>query len=184
MAQPQEITHVATEDEGNINEENIKGLRAKAKLADDAVAEAKELRKALLFAKAGIDTDTKIGKLLFLTHDGDDLEALKAEAVELGITGAPAPQQGATEAEQSQSEFRQAFSQGAAAGGAPTSTPDPMTAALTNFHEDVKNGVPRKDAGLAAIDRMMVAASNGDKRAIFDPNDWASQARSESASRA
>ena len=34
------------------------------------------------------------------------------------------------------------------------------------------------DAGLAAIDRVLVAAASGDKRAIFDPNDWANQARS------
>jgi hypothetical protein len=31
------------------------------------------------------------------------------------------------------------------------------------------------DAALAAIDRVLVAAASGDKRAIFNPNDWANE---------
>jgi len=31
------------------------------------------------------------------------------------------------------------------------------------------------EAGLAAIDRILVAAASGDKRAIFNPTDWANE---------
>lgn len=168
------------------DQDTLKGLRAKAKLADDAAAENAQLKKELLFAKAGIDTDTKIGKMLYRTWEGDDLAALKVEAEELGLTAKPGEQPAPTPAQQDQGQqqFRDAMAGGRPAGERPDAeTEDPQGVALRGFHDDVLKGKTRDAAGLAAIDKVLVQAASGNRNAIFDPNAWAQQAREESATR-
>lgn len=168
------------------NEDNLAGLRAKAKLADDMAAENAELKKKLLFAEAGIDTSTKVGGLLYKTWDGDDLAALKAEGEELGLfakpdtTPAPTPAQ----QDQGQQQFRDAMANGRPAGEVPNPVQeDPQGVALREFHGDLQKGQTRQAAGLAAIDKVLVQAASGNRNAIFDPDAWAQQARQEAATR-
>ena len=59
---------------------DIKSLRKAAEAGKQAQNELAEMKRELLFAKAGIDTGSKIGKLLFKTWDGEDLDSLKTEA--------------------------------------------------------------------------------------------------------
>lgn len=171
----------------NPNDDNLKVLREKARLADEREQELAQARRELMFAKAGIDTDTRIGKMLFKTWEGDDLEALKAEASELGlIGGAGQQQQESTPAQQDQGQqqFRDAMSGGRPAGGQPEpAQADPQFTALTEFHQDLKTGKTREAAGLAAIDKVLVQAASGNRNAIFDPTAWAQTAREESATR-
>jgi hypothetical protein len=158
---------------------DIKSLRKAAEAGKQAQNELAEMKRELLFAKAGIDTGSKIGKLLFKTWDGEDLDSLKTEASDLGIGGAEAPRVNEVQSEErGQQDFRQTFAKGNV--GTPSEIPerDPFDEAYDLFHEARQRGTTLDDAGLAAIDRVLVAAASGDKRAIFDPNDWASQARS------
>lgn len=158
---------------------DIKSLRKAAEAGKQAQNELAEMKRELLFAKAGIDTGSKIGKLLFKTWDGEDLDSLKTEASDLGIGGVETSRNNEVESEErGQQDFRQTFAKGNI--GTPSEVPerDPYDEAYDLFHEARKRGTTMDDAGLAAIDRVLVAAASGDKRAIFDPNDWANQARS------
>jgi hypothetical protein len=158
---------------------DIKSLRKAAEAGKQAQNELAEMKRELLFAKAGIDTTSKIGKLLFKTWDGEDLDSLKTEASDLGLGGVEAPRGNEVQPEErGQQDFRQTFAKGNI--GTPSEVPerDPFDEAYDLFHEARKRGTTMDDAGLAAIDRVLVAAASGDKRAIFDPNDWANQARS------
>lgn len=166
------------EHEQNQDQPDIRSLRNAAEAGKKAQAELAQMKRELMFAKAGIDTGSKVGSLLFKTWDGEDLDALKTEAVELGlIDGGKTARQEITEDEKSQQSFRQTLGRGQAAGAAELPEMDPYDHAFELFHEARKNGIPMDDAGLAAIDRVLVAAASGDKRAIFDPNDWANNAR-------
>lgn len=168
------------------DQDNLKGLRAAARAGEQALAENAELKKQLLFAKAGIDTDSKIGSMLYRTWEGDDLTALKVEAQELGLLGekpaageaAPTPAQ----QDQGQQQFRDAMAGGRPAGQLPEQEQiDPVGVALQGFHEDIKRGGTREAAQLAAIDKVLVQAVNGNRNAIFDPTQWNDQARQDSA---
>ena len=155
---------------------DIKSLRKAAEAGKKAQEELSQMRRELMFAKAGIDTSSKIGGLLFKTWEGEDVEALKSEATDLGILGAPqnAPAEIPAE-EREQQAFRQGFNRGAPAAAADLPEMDPYDDAYRLFQDARKTGTPADDAALAAIDRVLVAASSGDKRAIFNPNEWANQ---------
>jgi hypothetical protein len=156
---------------------DIRALRKAAEAGKKAQDELTQMKRELLFAKAGIDTASKIGGLLFKTWEGEDIDSLKAEAMDLGIVGNTG-QQSATEVpaeEREQQNFRQAFNRGQAAAATDLPEQDPYDEAYQLFHDARKRGTTMDDAGLAAIDRILVAAASGDKRAIFNPNDWATE---------
>src|ERR1019366_972961 len=71
----------------------LKLLRQQLKESRGAAKEAASSKRELAFLKAGVDTETKAGKLLLKAYDGDlsDVEALKAEAAELGALRGPPP---------------------------------------------------------------------------------------------
>lgn len=168
---------MAYEDDDQSPDDNLAGLRKAAADGKVAMAEREALRKELLFARAGIDTDTKLGKLLFRTFDGEDVNELKAEATEIGLLksdqdDAPARRN----ADEDQADFRRTLA-GGASGVPDDQGPDPIVEALSNFHDDVKSGTPRETAALAAFDRIFSAAAAGDKRAIFDSREYAQEAR-------
>ena len=154
---------------------DIRALRKAAEAGKKAQDELSQMKRELLFAKAGIDTDSKIGGLLFKTWEGDDVDSLKAEAVDLGIVGGsePAANTEIPAEEREQQNFRQNFNRGQAAAATEMPEADPYDEAHQLFKAARERGATMDDAGLAAIDRILVAASSGDKRAIFDPNDWA-----------
>lgn len=156
---------------------DIRALRKAAEAGKKAQDELAQMKRELLFAKAGIDTSSKIGGLLFKTWDGEDLDALKAEAVDLGLVGntEPAPRAEIPAEEREQQSFRREFNRGQAAAATELPEADPYDEAYQLFHDARKRGSTLDDAGLAAIDRILVAASSGDKRAIFNPNDWANE---------
>ena len=161
-----------TEIHDDDNERDIPSLRKAAKDGKAALNENAELKRQLLFAKAGIDTDSRLGNMLFKTFEGDDLEVLKNEATELGLIGKiEAPANGTPPAgESQQADFRAGFAPGQAPPQVTPETPDPTDNALRTFHKDMRTGMNRENAQLGAIDRVLVAASNGDKRVIYDPS--------------
>lgn len=100
--------------------DDLRAKARKASKADDAVAEATEARKELAFVKAGIDTDSKIGKLMLRSYDGEmTVEAITTEAVELGIMSLPATDPETTSAEQASTDERAVLAAGAPADTAP-----------------------------------------------------------------
>lgn len=154
---------------------DIRSLRLAAEAGKQAQQEAAELKRQLMFAKAGIDWENdKLGKLLFKTWEGDDLDSLKAEASEIGI-GKPAGIDNTDVREQA--DFRRSLSAGAPAGAYEPPSRDPRDEAIEQFHADRKRGVPRDLAALAAFDRIFSAAAEGDNRVIFNPETWQQELR-------
>jgi hypothetical protein len=160
------------------DKDTLAGLRAAAEAGKEAQREAAELRKQLLFSRAGVDTESKIGKLLFNSWDGDanDVAGLRAEAIEVGAikvdggAGEPTPQQ--TDA--SQQDFRNTLGGGVPAGGAtPEPGPEPFEQVLAEFHKDRQGGMRREDAADLAIAKVLSKASQGDKRVLFNEQEWA-----------
>lgn len=164
-----------TPDTGD-NQPDIKSLRERAEQARQLEKDLAESRRELMFAKAGIDTSSKIGAMLYKTWDGDDVEALKAEATDLGLIGTtstpPAGNPDVREQMHQMAQMREAVGGGQPAGGVTPEAAHPIDEAYENFWRDRKSGVPLETAQLAAIDRVIVAASNGDKRVLFDRDDW------------
>lgn len=155
---------------------DIRSLRQRAEQASQYEQELAQLRRENMFAKAGIDTDSKIGRMLFKTFEGTSLEELRSEAEELGLftpsrNNVPAD-------EQDQAAFRRGLSGGQTLTAPDTEGIDPYDDAYDNFYEDRKRGVALEDAQLAAIDRILVAASNKDARVLFDQQAWDRNARS------
>ena len=161
--------------------DDMAGLRKAAKDGKAALTENETLRRELMFAKAGIDTETRLGRMLLKTFEGSSLDELRTEAEEIGLLK-PVTNAGAARDDdddddnQAQQQVRRNLTGGAATGGADKSTPDPMSTALNNFHEQRKQGVRREDAALEVVDRVLSAAASGDKRVLFDPDAWSRQA--------
>ena len=76
------------------NEETplIKQLRQQLEDQGKALKTGQAAERKLAFIEAGVDVSTKAGQLLFKSYDGDitDVDALKAEAEELGVYRGPA----------------------------------------------------------------------------------------------
>lgn len=167
-----------TDEEQNGNEEGgITQLRDAARKGKAALDENAELKRQLLFAKASIDTDSKLGKMLFQTwQGGDDIDALKAEALEIGIgAGAPAktPAEIAAETARADEDTRRTAAQqnlGGGTVGAPPGQegPNPMHNALEQFHRDAASGIDENEARTGALARVIAAGLQGDTRILFD----------------
>jgi ribosomal protein L12E/L44/L45/RPP1/RPP2 len=179
---------MANEHDDDQQQDDIAGLRKAAKDGKAALTENEQLRRELMFAKAGIDTETRLGKMLLKTFEGSSLDELRAEAEEIGLikpvtnAGAAGDDDDDDDSAQQQ-QVRNSLAGGAATGSGPKTTPDPMSHALTNFHEQRKAGVRREDAALEVVDRVLSAAASGDKRVIFDPDAWSRQAAAQSGPR-
>lgn len=153
--------------------DDLRTLRAQAASARQAQTEAATAKRELLFAKAGIDYETNpLGRMIFGSFDGADIDALKAVATEVGYFKAAPAEKKYTPGEETQQEFRQGFGSGTPSGGDEVLTPHPVDAAYENFHLELKQGVPRDRAALGVMDRLIVAGAKGDSRVIFDPVAW------------
>ena len=115
----------------------------------------------MAFLKAGVDTDTKAGKLLFKAYDGElDTDLLRAEADELGILkGAeplPPPEPDSTEADVRVAQERQNL---AADQIAPENqTESPYDAGHREFREMLDAGRPKEDSAARFIHTVLEAA--------------------------
>lgn len=148
-------------------QDNIKDLRKAADEGRVAKAEAETLKRQLAFAKAGVDTDSKVGAMLFKAYDGElDVEAIKAEAAEVGAIKVEAPPatEPVTPAEREQTDVRTALATGSVASGTPDE--DPVAISLAAGQAVRKQGGSYEDAFLAALGPTFEAALKGDERVV------------------
>lgn len=177
------MSDTATQAPPTEGRDDIKALREAADRGREAVAEADRLRKENLFIRAGVDPGlSKLHQLFYDSYQGDDIEALRTEATELRLLGAPeAPPPAADPNAAAAQGFREQF---AGAGRAPdpvgTETPHPIEAAFGQFHQDLAAGMTRERAQDRAMMAVMSAGLSGDKRALFDPAAYAEEAREHS----
>ncbi len=168
-----------TDDETPQPQQDKKESRA-AVQARKARLEAAAAKRELAFLKAGVDTDSKIGKLLLNSYDGDlSADAIKSFAAD--IPGA-LPSQASTpdaeaaadaeakapeysDEEKAQTRERQALAQ----GGLPDdgSGIDPYAQAQQVRADLIKRGVRGEAALAAAFDHLAEASMRGDTRVNY-----------------
>ena len=172
-------------DEANPNDDNLKQLRKMAEEGKSAQDELAATKRLLMFAKAGIDTDTKLGNMLFKTFEGDSIDALRGEAEEIGLFKQAAPAAPAdddtdddTDQRAEQQRMRASLTQGRPAGADTPPTANPNDAAYEVFHQTMKSGGRREDAQAMALDVILKAAQAGDTRVLFNEQDWVEGLRS------
>jgi hypothetical protein len=163
-------------------QDNLADLRRAAEDGRKARDTAARLERELAFTKAGIDTDTGVGKLLFQSYDGDPTkDAVLAAAAEYGITPAtpeaPAPEPPAIpDDERNMSRERQQLATGSEPP-APAQEGHPAEVGLAEFLKARSQGVAREDAADHYFGRVIAAAAKGDKRVIWDADAHRAAAR-------
>lgn len=168
-------THV--DDDVEPDQGAIAGLREAARQGSAALKENEKLKRELMFSKAGIDTTSELGELLFSTWVGDDIEELKAKATRLNVLSqssaaveaAAAAEAAARAAEDAQRTGMQSALSGGNPGGAPADSPDPRTTALEQYQVDIRAGMSEEMARTNAMGKVLAAGIiNRDPRVLFD----------------
>ena len=148
----------------------IKELRDAADRGKEAIAERDQLKREVAFMKAGVDTDSKAGQLLFKAYDGElDTESIKAEWQELAPTPVPVvepepAQETVTEADTQVAEQRQALAEDNVPVEATTQSP--YEQGFQEFKTMYDAGKPKEEAAAKFVHTVLEAASQGDERVI------------------
>ena len=153
---------------------DIRKLEKSGEKASKLEADNAEMARKLAFLEAGVDTTSKVGQLLMKGWDGElDVEAIKAEAAEVGAlkTDTPAKEPVTTEAgEEGSSDERASLGAGANVDQFRTGDPDPQEEAIKTGRKVMEAGGTEEDSLGAAFDVLAKAGVAGDKRALWDPN--------------
>ena len=151
----------------------IKDLREAAERGKKATQENDALKREMAFLKAGVDTESKAGQLLFKAYDGElDVESIRTEADELGLfksfeESAPVTEQAPSGDRQATTE-RQALAETSVPPGSQTESP--YDAGHREFKEMLDQGRPTEDSAARFVHTVLEAAggSNPDQRVISD----------------
>ena len=156
---------MATQEPGSIKE-----LRDAADRGKKATQELDAMKREMAFLKAGVDSDTKAGQLLYKAYDGDlETEAIQAEWSEL-VPGAAAPPPAETvDATDTQvAEQRRDL----AGDSVPpeNQTESPYDAGHREFRTMMDEGRPKEDAAARFFNTVLEAAGgdNPDQRVLSD----------------
>lgn len=170
MAEEQENTEGG---EGYVPRAQIRDLEQKAKRATDAETALAAAQRELAFVKAGVDTSTKAGQLLFKAYDGDlSVDAIKAEAAELGLVQPAEEAPAAEQVEVSDEEREAANVSQETSRTSPADVPqgeDPRAVADQVAADILAAGGTREDAVAASISVLGTAAASGDNRVLWNP---------------
>lgn len=140
--------------------------------------EARAAKRELAFVKAGIDTDSALGKLFFTAYEG----ALETEAIQAAwkdiAPAPPAPPAGdppppdpdpGPGAQDFAAERDRIANGGSADDGAPPPERDPRKVAIEDGIRLMAEGKSRDEAMADAFSTLAGAAASGDPRVIYNP---------------
>jgi hypothetical protein len=172
-----DTTQTDVDDTDDTQPDGPKALREAAERGREATKRAEAMEREMAFLKAGIDTDTPVGKMFAKAYDGElDREQITEAAKAVGAlgqaagSGAPAPDEVAQRGTAADDERDQTSARQTAAGegAAPPETPtqNPHEVGLEGFEENMKSGMTRQDASAIYFQTMMDSAAKGDERAI------------------
>ena len=156
---------MATQDTGGIKE-----LRDAADRGREAIQERDQLKREMAFMKAGVDTDSKAGQLLFKAYDGElETESIQAEWQELVPTSAPVvepeqAQDNVNETDTKVAEQRQALAEDSVSVEA--STQSPYEQGFQEFKTAYDSGKPKDESAARFVHTVLEAAGRGDDRVI------------------
>jgi hypothetical protein len=162
--------------------DHIKKLRSDAEKGRKLESLVAEKDRQIAFLQAGVDTTSKLGQMLMKSYEGElTAEAIKTEAEEIGMFNSvpaevveenPAPTQ-------AQVEYQMAREGLSGGNTAMTEEPAPRSAvdkAFNEWNESRKNGLSNADAQDLAFASFISSAAQGDQTAMFNENDWRTQA--------
>ena len=149
----------------------IKELRDAADRGKKATQELDAMKREMAFLKAGVDTDTKAGQLLYKAYDGElETEAIQAEWSELVPgTAAPPPEPETVDATATQvAEQRRELAGDSVPPG--TQTESPYDAGHREFKAMMDAGRPKEDSAARFIHTVLEAAGGNspDQRVLTD----------------
>ena len=148
---------MATQEPGSIKE-----LRDAADRGKKATQELDAMNREMAFLKAGVDTDTKAGHLLYKAYDGDlETAAIQAEWSEL-VPGAAAPPPAATvDATDTQVAGQR---RDLAGDSVPpeNQTESPYDAGHREFRTMMDEGRPKEDSAARFVHTVLEAAGGAD----------------------
>ena len=149
----------------------IKELRDAADRGKKATQELDAMKREMAFLKAGVDTDTKAGQLLYKAYDGElETEAIQAEWSELVPgTAAPPPEPETVDATDTQvAEQRRELAGDSVPPG--TQTESPYDAGHREFKAMMDAGRPKEDSAARFIHTVLEAAGGNspDQRVLTD----------------
>jgi hypothetical protein len=155
---------MATQEPGSIKE-----LRDAADRGKKATQELDAVKREMAFLKAGVDTDTKAGQLLYKAYDGElDTDSIKAEWSELapGLVTQPVETVDATDTQVA--EQRQEL----AGDSVPpeNQTESPYDAGHREFKQMMDAGRPKEDSAARFVHTVLEAAGGDrpDPRVVSD----------------
>lgn len=152
---------------------DVKRQREHIKNLEDKLKNQETLERELAFLKAGVDTDSKAGQLLFKAYDGDlEPDAIRSEAAELGLMEPPKAEEDEIPAEEREAtDVRGSVATGAAPG-ADDRTENPRATALREGQKILEEGASREDAiGHAFAVLAEAGYRENDRRVIYDPRE-------------
>lgn len=169
---PEEPTTQDSQDEPE-SKGYVRMKREDIKALEESAAKAKDLEKAqreLVFAKAGIDTDTKLGKMLLQTYEGElTKEAIIAEAQDIGLFEKKTEEPEIPKEEKDSTKERQNLSSGA---NPPGENPiHPKQEAVDNAKKVIEEGGKYDHAAGAYVSTLVQRYAEGDTRAARNPNE-------------
>ena len=148
---------MATQEPGSIKE-----LRDAADRGKKATQELDAMKREMAFLKAGVDTDTKAGQLLYKAYDGDlETEAIQAEWSELVPAAAAPPPAETVDATDTQvAEQRRDL----AGDSVPpeNQTESPYDAGHREFRTMMDEGRPKEDSAARFVHTVLEAAGGAD----------------------
>ena len=141
----------------------IKELRDAADRGKKATQELDAMKREMAFLKAGVDTDTKAGQLLYKAYDGElETAAIQAEWSELVPTAAaPPPEPETVDATDTQVAQQR---QDLAGDSVPpeNQTESPYDAGHREFKAMMDAGRPKEDSAATFIHTVLEAAGGAD----------------------
>jgi len=141
----------------------IKDLRDAAERGKKATQELDAMKREMAFLKAGVDTDTKAGQLLYKAYDGElETDLLRAEAAELGILReASAPvREMSDDSDRQATQERRALAENTVPPE--NQTESPYDAGHREFKAMMDAGRPKEDSAATFIHTVLEAAGGAD----------------------
>tara|TARA_B100000287_G_scaffold271126_1_gene255281 strand:- start:42 stop:518 length:477 start_codon:yes stop_codon:yes gene_type:complete len=148
----------------------IKELRDAADRGKEAIAERDLLKREVAFMKAGVDTDSKAGQLLFKAYDGElDTDSIKSEWQELAPSPDPViepepAKEAITETDVKVMEERKVLADESVSVEATTQSP--YEQGFQEFKTAYDAGMSKEDSAARYVHTVLEAAGKGDERVI------------------
>ena len=145
----------------------IKDLREAAERGRKATQELEDMKREMAFIKAGVDTDSKAGQLLYKAYDGElETELIQAEASELGILkgDVQAPQQESPTRDVAGVQEREALAGDSVSPE--VNTQSPYEQGFQEFKTAYDSGRSKEDSAARFVHTVLEAAGQGDERVI------------------